>query len=169
MTFDPRARVVGEEMSKDVVWLQPDDSILNALSMMERERVTALLVVDERERCVGILSATDLIAATRQIIEQLSLLGQLDDREQRDKILDRLTSNGILQRTVADLMTKPVLEANHHLPIVEAGESMLRRRIHHLPVVDDERRLLGIVSTLDLVAAFVKSARTADGTSAPAE
>ena len=38
---------------------------------------------------------------------------------------------------------------------------MLWSRFHHLPVVDDDKRLVGIISTLDLLAAFVKA--TANG------
>lgn len=158
MSFDPMVRSVSEEMSKGVVWLQPDNSVLDALVLMERERVTALPVVDEAERCVGIVSATDLVKVARQAAELLVQIADCDDGHQREAMVNRLTENGFAKGKVSELMRTPVKSVAPDISIVKASKKMLRRRIHHLPVTNERNELLGIVSTMDLLAALVKAA-----------
>jgi CBS domain-containing protein len=52
-------------------------------------------------------------------------------------------------------MTSPVASIGPEATLVDAARAMLRHRVHHLPVVDDEQRLVGIVSTMDLLSGFV--------------
>jgi CBS domain-containing protein len=160
MTLDPQVRTVSDEMSRDVVWLQANDSVLDALVMMEREHVTALPVVDEQERCVGIVSATDLITAARQIVELLSQIAKTEVGSERDKLTSRLVDNGFTTGKVGDLMRTPAKVVAADSTLAKAGRRMLRRRIHHLPVTNDQKELVGIISTMDLMAAFLKAATT---------
>ena len=56
-----------------------------------------------------------------------------------------------------EFMTGAVVVIDRETSLLQATEEMVRHRVHHLPVVDEHQRLLGIVSTLDLLEAFARS------------
>ena len=62
------------------------------------------------------------------------------------------------QQNVQDLMTEDVVAVGPDTPLVQAAGDMLREQVHRLPVVDPDRRLLGIVSMSDVLQAFVQCA-----------
>ena len=57
---------VSEIMVRDVFTLSAEDTIAKAYSMMERERVSQIPVVDSDSRCSGMIFAKQLIASTAQ-------------------------------------------------------------------------------------------------------
>ena len=61
MASDISTYRVKDAMSSVVISVEPDDTIHEALVLMAQYRVTALPVTDGRDRCVGILSTSDLI------------------------------------------------------------------------------------------------------------
>jgi CBS domain-containing protein len=61
----------------------------------------------------------------------------------------------VLERlTVADVMTPDVMTLTPEDPILDAAREMVRSRIHRLVVVGPGQRVVGILSTLDLLEAF---------------
>ena len=53
---------VKQLMVRNVISVQPEDLLSDAVSLMFENRISAVPVVDKRQRCKGILSTTDLIA-----------------------------------------------------------------------------------------------------------
>ncbi len=51
-------------------------------------------------------------------------------------------------------MSDSVVTVGLETSIQKAAQEMLRNHVHHLPVVDTEDRLIGIISTMDILAAF---------------
>ena len=162
MTFDPRQRRVKDEMSTDVVSVDSTATLLHALDLMEEQSVTALPVVDEDDRCIGMISTTDIACAARATAIDLQKLDQAGD-DQRPKLISSLVENGMVHRSVHDAMRYKLKSVDQDTPLTKAGSKMLWTRFHHLPVVDAEKRLVGIISTLDLLAAFVKEAGSQTG------
>lgn len=156
MTFDPFQRRVKDEMSRDVVAIESTAPLLIALKRMEDEGVTVLPVVDD-DRCVGVISTTDVIHTAQTTANQLHDLVDLDEVARKQRVTT-LVDNGMGQLCVRDVMQYKLKAVNQEMTIADAGRKMLLARFHHLPVIDDEQRLVGIISTLDLVAAFVKGA-----------
>lgn len=146
---------VKDVMSRDLVTIDANESIHDALQLMAENKVAALPVVDRHGRCVGMISASDLVEVTRD------LEAGLDELEQTDElffamVIDKL-GNGIGHQTVLDLMSEDVISANPEERLTEAASRILRDRVHRLPVVDDNDHLIGIISTTDILAAFVES------------
>jgi CBS domain-containing protein len=144
---------VKQLMVRNVISVQPDDLLSDAVSLMFENRVSAVPVVDKRQRCKGILSTTDLIALFRKqgkdqvAPEELDLFAEdLADASQRGS---RLGS-----REVAEVMTVDVVTVTLEDTILTAAREMLRNRVHRLVVVDVQQRVIGILSTMDLLAAF---------------
>ena len=142
-------------MSKDVVSIQSEAPLLSALDLMEEHAITALPVVDGDNRCIGLISSTDVAFAARATASQLTELIPATEEERAEMVVG-LVANGIGHKSVHDAMRYKLKCVREDTLIAKAGSKMLWTRFHHLPVVDREQKLVGIISTLDLLAAFVK-------------
>lgn len=128
-------------MSKDVLTVAPDLSIREAAQLFSSERLGGAPVVRLGE-IIGMLSASDL----------LDFIGSLpaEPGEVRGG-----TEHGILEaHVVEEAMTRaPVRTLGPDDSVTLAADVMRRERLHRLPVVE-QGRLVGIVSTSDLVTAL---------------
>jgi len=111
----------------EVATITGDATLSEAASELSRNKIGALVVVSGQDAIEGVLSERDIVAC-------LAAHG--------DEQLGR--------RRVADAMTAPAITVTHETEVLTALALMTRRRIRHLPVVDDGR-LTGIVSIGDLV------------------
>ena len=128
---------------RDVISIQPDDPLSEAVRLLVEHRVNAMPVVDNRGRSKGIFSSTDLI--------------RVFHRESTDAETPEPsgTASSLLERLrVGDVMTHDVMTLTPEDPILDAAREMVRSRIHRLVVVDGNQRVIGILSTLDLLEAF---------------
>ncbi len=119
-----------EKKGSDVWSIGPDASVLDALKLMAEKKVGALVVLDG-EQLSGIISERDY---ARKVV----LLG-------RDST----------HAHVKDIMTSTVITAEPETPVEICMELMYANRIRHLPVLDDEGRLVGVVSIGDVVGAVI--------------
>ncbi len=104
----------------------PTESVHYALQIMAEHEVGALLVV-ENGSLVGILSERDY---ARKVV----LKGKLSHETQ-----------------VHEIMAERVICATHDMSIEEAMSVMTENHIRHLPVLDDTKDVIGVVSMRDLV------------------
>ncbi|WP_354686001.1 HPP family protein [Cupriavidus necator] len=123
----------GEIMSRDVITVRPDQPAHEAGHLLSRHRIKALPVVDANRKLEGIITQSDFFAA------------------QRDTGARRLAG------TVRNLMTRVVVTARADQPMVELAQAFSDGGLHHAPVIDDQRRVVGMVTQSDLVAALLKS------------
>jgi CBS domain-containing protein len=157
MAKDPYKQRVKDVVSKDVVAVDSDDTIADVLTLMMENRVSVLPVVDRRQRCVGILSTTDLVGLNHELHEELYDLGRAGEVS-RQWLIEKLAEHSLGRRKAKDLMTTTVVAVGPETPLAQAAREMLRHRVHRLPVVGGQRRLLGIISMTDILAAFVEGA-----------
>jgi CBS domain-containing protein len=111
--------------SASVFTAQPHESVGEVVARLAENRIGALPVV-ENGAVVGIFSERDIVYG--------------------------VAANGsaFLAKTVGETMTAPAITVTADTPILSALSLMSRRRIRHLPVVEDGR-LTGFVSIGDLV------------------
>ncbi len=146
---------VREIMSKEVVTVAPHDSLHESLQLMVENKVTAVPVVDGHDRCVGMLSSSDFLEITSDLDGELSELEGLEGAAERWVV--KQLGKGIGHDQVADHMTDHVATISSEAKLIEAAAVMLRNHVHRLPVIDASHRLVGIVSTMDLMRAWVES------------
>jgi CBS domain-containing protein len=113
--------------SPRVVTIRAEASISQALGLLAEYNIGALVVVDEPDRPVGILSERDIVRAAAR-----------DEQ--------------VFARLVQDLMTRDVIMGVPDDDLKAVGHTMTERRIRHLPVVE-QGKLVGIVSIGDVVKA----------------
>jgi len=122
----PMARTVGSAIRRTPITCAPGDRLGHGLSIMARERIGAIVVVEADGRPCGIFTERDLV--------RLAAGGQLD------------VGARIVDVATRDLVTVPV-----DALIADAAIAMADRGIRHVLVVDDGR-LAGVVSERDLFA-----------------
>ena len=149
---------VKDVMSKHVVAVNPSDSLHEALDLICENRVSALPVVDGRGHCIGILTTSDLIELTHELDDELQNLGRVNESKPQ-WLIEQLTK-ALGSERVSEQMTPDVASVRPETPVPEAAATMLRNRIHHLPVVDESNHLRGIVSTMDILAIVAECAAT---------
>ncbi len=143
---------VKEIMSRHVVTLDASDTIHDALSAMGENRVSAIPVVDQKNHCVGILSTSDLVDMTRDVDDEVYQLDFIDPTSQRF-LLDKL-AHTMGTESVQSYMSDAVTAISDDSALADATQKMVREGIHHLPVINAKGELVGILSTMDLLAAF---------------
>lgn len=107
--------------------ISPDASVAEAARLLAELRIGALVAVDAHGGIAGILSERDIVRG----------VGQQGDT--------------CLRLRVADLMTAAVLTCTEADSVESLMKTMTSRRIRHLPVVDGDGRLCGIVTIGDVV------------------
>ncbi|GAA0222845.1 CBS domain-containing protein [Cryptosporangium japonicum] len=115
---------------------------------LEAGRVSALPVVDDDRRVVGIVSEADLL-------HKITYQDDVDDwpRLLRRHRTDRAKAEAASAGT---LMTSPAVTIGPGASVVEAAALMEHRNVKRLPVIDDTGDLIGIVSRRDLVRLFTR-------------
>lgn len=138
---------VSEVMTRTVVAVGRDASFKEIVRSMQEWNVSAVPVLDEARRVVGIVSEADLLP-TEVFRDRAPRLG-----EERP-LLAGLAKAGA--GTAQELMTAPAVTVHAEAPLAEAARSMAVRGVKRLPVVDDEGALQGIVSRVDLLKVFLR-------------
>ena len=144
---------VKEIMSENVQTLLINDTIKDALTTMLEQELTTIPVVNLDNRCVGIISRSDL---TELFVEEDGELSRMIDTPlSMERLFRSLETCDI--RQIRELMTHEVISVKANQSLTEACQQMVRQNVHHLPVVDDEGRLAGIVSSFDVVQAVAET------------
>lgn len=145
---------IKDVMSNHVQTLMCDDTVQDAVALMIENQFSTIPVVDAHNKCIGILSRSDVTEIFLQ--EDHELARVLDtDRLSMDWIQGSLETCEI--RQVKELMTFDVAQIRESQSIADACQEMAKNQIHHLPVVDEEDQVVGILSTLDIVKAVADS------------
>ncbi|WP_439151402.1 CBS domain-containing protein [Winogradskyella sp.] len=127
-------------MSKDIIALNRDDDLETAELLFKRHNIRHIPVVKE-DVIIGMLSYTDLL--------RISFADAVDDDEVD---IDTLVYNMF---TIEQVMAKNVITVPSTANIKEVAEVLAKREFHALPVVDDGR-LVGIITTTDLINYLLK-------------
>jgi CBS domain-containing protein len=105
----------------------PDATVAETLHRMRHERIGAVVISEDQTSIAGIVS----------------------DRGIMDAIADRGVE--VLSERVASVMTRKVFTCSRHDRVSAIMALMTNRRIRHVPVVEEDGRLCGIVSIGDIV------------------
>ncbi len=119
-------------MQTGVFTVSPELSLREFERLLTQEDIGGAPVVDAGERVIGVASKTDIVRA----------LG-----DQREVLLAEVLDSAL---TVADIMTERVVTASPHDDVRKVAQQMLDGQLHRV-VVADEERVLGLITTFDLL------------------
>ncbi len=118
-------------MSSPVIVIDPDSSVSYALTLMRRRGIHSLIVelTEGAPEKYGIVTTTDI----------------------RDKIIG--AGRVPAETRVREIMTAPVTTANPDWSLRDCSKKMQQLNVHHMPVVDENGVLVGIISVTDIFIA----------------
>lgn len=119
-------RQILDSKNGPLVTVSPDDAVFKALQVMAEHNVGAVLVVDGDQ-----------------------LLGIFSERDYARKMI--LFGKSSKETPIREIMTDKVLCVTPERTVDECMALMTDRHFRHLPVLDGERRILGVVSIGDVV------------------
>ncbi len=143
-------------MTSPVVSVGARTSLRQLVKVLDRTRYGGFPVIDKEKRVVGMVSEKDVLSYTRCIIGGpiRNPRKLLDDKDESVQVsgqrgLDVLEF--VASATVATLMSKDVVLAEETASVLDVIETMNRRKISRVPVVNADGRLTGIVTKTDLL------------------
>jgi len=118
---------IGRLMSSPVESVSPDTPVQAAATTLLDRDISSLVVTSADNELLGILTTTDFVRMTAE-------------------------DAAAAETTVADYMATDVVTVTANDAITEVAETMVDRGFHHLPVVDEESGVIGMLTTTDLTA-----------------
>ncbi|MEE8440264.1 MAG: CBS and ACT domain-containing protein [Spirochaetia bacterium] len=126
-------------MTRNPFTLTESNTVADAQSLMDREKIHRLPVINEQKKLVGIVSKADLLEAAPSPATTLSVY-------EMNNLLAKLTIDEIMSRDVLTVTSETVVE--------DAARLLVDKNIGGLPVMAGET-LVGIVTESDLFRLFI--------------
>ncbi|MEZ4557501.1 MAG: CBS and ACT domain-containing protein [Caldilineaceae bacterium] len=132
--------LVRDRMTSPAITITADTPFQEAVKLMREKGFRRLPVVNKDGRMVGIVSERDLLHAAPSPASSLSIW-------EMNYLLWKLK--------IDELMTKNVLTVTPDMPVEEAARLMVAHKIGGLPVVDEAKHVVGVITETDIFKAFV--------------
>ncbi|MCC6030731.1 MAG: CBS domain-containing protein [Desulfurococcales archaeon] len=115
-------------MTPNPVTVDPDTPVSEIARLMSDLKIGSVIVVDGRGDMVGIVTSFDIIS---KVVA-----------EGKDP---KITTAG-------DIMSKPVIFVEDSKPVSDVVQLMIKYGIRHVPVVNKEKKLVGIIAEFDIIS-----------------
>jgi CBS domain-containing protein len=149
---------VADIMERDIASVRPDDEVEKLLRLMREHELPGVPVVDDDNRVVGIVTEADLVIRDEQadihLPHHIDLLGGVIFLESTKHFEERLRH--AIASTVADMMTPNPITVKPDDSVESAARVIAERKHNRVPVVDDDGRLLGVVTRVDVLEALTR-------------
>jgi len=119
--------LVKEAMNKHVKTIRPTNTVREASEVMNENHIGSLVVVSGTGGVVGIITETDVLRSVA-------------------------AGQNPTETKVQDIMSTKLITIEPYRTLEDAAEIMTKNNIKKLPVVEDNGRLVGIITTSDLIA-----------------
>lgn len=144
--------IVSSIMSTKVISVTPDLRLHLLICLLADENISGVPVVDRDGALLGMVSQSDLVWEGADQVENRESRLRLT-RLKGSPVSDDLPvahERSLAGRTVADVMTSAALSVLPTTPVRAAAAMMIKHHVHRLTVVDEQSRLVGIVTTFDI-------------------
>jgi len=141
----------GDIMSRDPVSVEFGTPLQEAWMLMTQRRIKALPVTDRTRRVVGIVTQADFFRQL-DLEHHEGIAGRL-----RDLIRATRTVVSNKPEVVGQIMTRQVRVASADRPVVDLVPLFSEGGHHHIPIIDGERRLTGMITQSDFVRALYRA------------
>jgi CBS domain-containing membrane protein len=138
-----------EIMSANVISLPPTTPVRKAAALLRRHSIKALPIFDENTRMIGIVTRANIARSGRDESWWLSIA-----------LFARWLKGNLSEPTVATIMTRNVSTANTTTSITELVPIFTAFGHHHIPVLDNDGRLAGMIAQADLIRALYRQSHS---------
>jgi CBS domain-containing protein len=145
------SRTVQEIMTKQVICLEPQDNLARAIEILHTDEFRHIPIIDEQAEFVGLVS-------DRDILRNLPFAGRRSPsppKRFREHLFATDSWTKSLQLPLESIMARKVLHILPGCSVCEAAEILYNKKISCLPVVDEHKKIRGIVTVTDLMRALL--------------
>jgi CBS domain-containing membrane protein len=135
---------VRDAMTGNVIKIKADADFNEVTNLLSEHRISGLPVVDEDDRVIGVITEADVLA----------MAGMRKEHAFKDiirHILGEPLSRPKESRRLRDAMSSPAITTGPEADIRDVALTLDAKRIKSLPVVDEQGRLIGVISRADIV------------------
>jgi CBS domain-containing protein len=143
---DPLAQPVQNVMRTEVMSVAPATSLTEIVNLLLQKRYRSLPVVDVDGRIQGIITEGDLLRRTG-LVARLDLQREIGAADWQQQLAE-LRAEG---QTAVSLMTSPVITIAAGSSLRQTVEQMVKHKLKRLPVTDEDGRLVGWISRIDIL------------------
>lgn len=139
--------LVRDVMTRGTVAAHEEAVFKEIVDALSRNRISAVPVVDEGRKVIGVVSESDLLT---RVVGETGTPPRGHRRTRAD------TRRKLQASTAKELMTSPAVTVTEDTTVAEAARIAARARVRRLPVVDRDGVLAGIVTRADLLRVFLR-------------
>ncbi|AXV36845.1 MAG: CBS domain-containing protein [Methanobacteriaceae archaeon] len=154
---------VEEAMEKDVIVLKTDDKISDVAQILRKNNISGAPVIDDDQKVIGMISEGDIMKLIEVHSPNINLIlpapFDLIELPVRMEYELEVLSRGVKKAAavkVEEIMTKNIISIKKDASISDAATLMDSHDINRLPVVDEDNKLIGIITRGDIIGALVK-------------
>lgn len=159
-SFDPKHKLTAADlMTRTVIAIRPDTPLRAIAELLFQHGISAVPVVDDGGRPVGMVSEGDLLPRDESEREERRdwWLRMLAEGEELSP--DFISHVEGQERTARQIMSAPVITVPETASLVEVAEVLSGQRIKRVPVLHEDR-MVGIISRADLIKAVAQPIET---------
>ncbi|NES99784.1 MAG: CBS domain-containing protein [Sphaerospermopsis sp. SIO1G2] len=147
-------KTVADVMSSDLIVVRTETPLKEAIQILAEKRISGLPVLNDAGKLVGIISETDLMWQETGVtppayIMFLDSVIYLQNPATYDRDLHKA-----LGQTVGEVMSKNPLTITPNKSLKEAAKMIQDHKVHRLPVLDNEGKVIGILTRGDIIRAM---------------
>lgn len=130
---------VKDLMTRKVLTVSKNVLMIEVKEIFEKHNFHHLPVIDEEDKIVGIISKLDY----NKVLTSMSIFNTENSKRENEQWLDKLLTE--------DVMTEDVLTLRAEDDLMKALVLLQRNLYHAFPVVNDQQKVIGIITTYDLI------------------
>ncbi|MEM7761640.1 MAG: CBS domain-containing protein [Cyanobacteria bacterium P01_G01_bin.67] len=145
------SKTVSEIMTSDPITVSPETSLEDAIKILADKKISGLPVVDAQGNLIGVISETDLTwqatgVDTPPYIMFLDSVIYLQNPAKHNQEVHKA-----LGQTVGEAMSDRPTTVNENQLVREAARIMHEKKVRRLPVVNDQSKLVGMITQGDVI------------------
>ena len=145
-------QTVADVMTPGVITVRPETDYQHVLNLLIEHEISAVPVVDDSNRVLGIVSEADL--ATKV---EFATVWPVQHGQSQSARRQRAAAAKSVAGTAGELMSAPAVTVDRDASVAAAARRMADAHVKRMPVVDSDGRLIGIVSRRDLLRTHLRS------------
>ena len=144
-------------MIQHVISIQKEAKLDEIISVLMQNHISGVPVVDSNNCLIGMVTEKDLVTKEKGLnissyMEFMASILFIDG-----KLIENVNKKKIETLTAEDVMSTPVYAVHLETSIEEIVSLMMNRRINRIPVIDNQRKLIGIIGRNDLLPILMKT------------
>lgn len=141
-------------MKRQVFSISPTATVREAAAFFVKKHIGLLPVVDGENKPIGVIGMRDLLKLSMP--DFVNFVADVDFVQDFGAVEDMRPSARELNKSVKSLM-RPVLTVKENCGLLRAYSLMMQQKLHDMPVVSEEGKLVGITSRVDIGAAILST------------